>query len=123
MQCDHIPTKLTFTAFNWNHTQTVRVTAVNDDLNEYDFRTAPVLHSLVLSDADQCVYSGDGFASTTRECTIYNKYIALSAPSVTSVIFDNDISVVQISHHTLYLEERAEFNSSTSYDVVLLSQP
>lgn len=95
---------------------------MNDDLNEYDFHTAPVPHSLVSSDADQCVYTGDGFASTTRERTIYNKYNALRVPSVTSVIFDNDVSVVHISHHTLYLEERAEFNSSTSYDVVLLSQ-
>ena len=54
---------------------------------------------------------------------MYNKYDALSVPNVTSVILDNDVTMVHISNHKTYLEESAEFKSTTSYEVALLSQP
>ena len=91
-------TTLFFTSNNWNNNQTVRVTAVDDDIDD-DGETVTITHSVASS--------------------LDSKYDGRTAPSVTVNIADNNTSDIVVFPSTVNTTE----GNITTLNVKLLSQP
>ena len=93
---------LVFTSANWDTTQTVTVTAVNDDIDEISPHTGTVSHSLSSTDG---AYNG------------------LAVSNVSASITDNDtagVTVVESAGSTAVSESAVD---TDSYTIVLDSEP
>ena len=91
-------TTLFFTSNNWSNNQTVRVTAVDDDIDD-DGETVTITHSVASS--------------------LDSKYDGRTAPSVTVNIADNNTSDIVVFPSTVNTTE----GNITTLNVKLLSQP
>jgi hypothetical protein len=112
------PTALTFTPSTWNSSQTVRVSAVNDDLDEAPVHKAMISHT-ASSNANSCRYTGDGNALSTV-CRTYNRYDGIGIHDVEALIADNDVSFVNISKSSIFVKE---LSYGDSYSISLATQP
>ncbi|MCS6881995.1 MAG: Calx-beta domain-containing protein [Oscillochloridaceae bacterium] len=105
-QVQVVPDRLVFTPANWRVPQTVRLTAVDDNVEEGDNarETHPgrVTHRVI---------SGDQF------------YARLTVPTVTVAIRDNDDAGVLVSPQLLRLTEAPGSTQAAAYTVRLRSQP
>lgn len=92
------PTQLVFTAQTWNITQTVILTAFDDDIDENDFHTGTLVHTVVSADPD---------------------YGGRLVPAVVVTILDDDTAGVIVAPVALTIEEGA----GATYSVRLASEP
>ena len=90
-----------FNETNWNVSQTVTVTAVDDAVDEGATYTGSITHTATSTDAN---YNGIGIASLTANIT------------------DNDLAGVTITESDSTTDV-GEGGATDSYDVVLNSQP
>ena len=92
-------TQLVFTPTNWNVARTVKVTAVNDDIDEADIHLGRVIHE---------VSSDDPY------------YAAVADQTLVFDVVDNDTAGVTVTPGNLALTEGG---ASDTYTVMLTSQP
>ncbi len=98
------PATLTFAPSNWNTTQTVTVTAVDDLVDQGGSRRVTISHSATSSDGN------------------YNN---ISIPRLTATVVDNDGAGATISESSgsTWVTEAAGAGHTDTYTVVLNSQP
>jgi hypothetical protein len=112
------PTSLVFSPTNWNSSQTVRVNAINDDLDESSTHLAVISHS-ARSATDACRYTGGGQGGSSQ-CRKYNRYNQIGIHNVSAYITDNDVSFVNISQSVVFVSEDG---LKGSYSITLLTEP
>ncbi len=98
------PATLTFTTANWNRTQRVTVTGVDDNVDQSGNRSATITHNATSSDPN------------------YNN---ISIPDATATVVDNDNAGVTIneSDDSTSVNEASGAGRTDTYTVVLSSQP
>ncbi len=98
------PATLTFTTANWNRTQTVTVTGIDDNVDQSGNRSATITHNATSSDPN------------------YNN---VAIPDATAIVVDNDNAGVTINEpdDSTSVDEAPGAGRTDSYTVVLDSQP
>ena len=98
------PTTLTFTASNWNTGQTVKVTGVDDDVDQLSDRSVTITHTATSKD---------------------DSYNTISIPDITATVVDDDIMGVTVteSNGSTQVTEASGTGRTDSYTVALDIQP
>jgi hypothetical protein len=102
------PSKLTFTHENWFETQTVTVTAIDDNVDE-GIHNATLTHTVTSNNID---FNGGGVQSTGTPFT--------PGVNVTASVTDNDRATVVLSTSSVDVTEAV---ANASYTVKLSSKP